>query len=118
MTVPNLRELYGHRYRISHDQAANDRHDPWMFQIPCGGRGVTISPHGEGMLAVECDNRPGVAKRLSALGLRLHQDGDRERTFLCPLDRFDEVAAVVRPRRRRVLDEPQQTRLLAAGTGH
>jgi hypothetical protein len=34
MTVPNLKELFGHRYRISYDQAVEDRNDPWMLQIP------------------------------------------------------------------------------------
>jgi hypothetical protein len=117
---PNLKELFGDRFKIAHDEAASsaERDDPWMMQIPCRGPGVAIYPHGTGVLAVECDNRPGIAKRLTDMGLRLHQNGDCDRTFLFTLDQFEEVAAIVKPRQRRILKEEQRSRFIAAGTGY
>ncbi len=108
MTSPDLRALYGARFRITFDEAAegrSGRNDPWMVQIPCAGKRIMIYLHGAGLLAVQCDNRPSIAKRLADLGLRLVQDGDAEKTFVFPVERFEDVAAIVKPRRRRVLSE-------------
>src|SRR5262245_39488040 len=119
MTPPDLRALYGARFQITFDEAAegrNGRNDPWLMQLPCQGRGVAIYPHGEGLLAVQCDGRPSIAKRLAELGLRLVQDGDAEKTFVFPVERFEEVAAIVKPRRRRVLSE-QHKAVLALHRG-
>src|SRR5262249_46552024 len=66
---PNLREIYGDRYRIGHDAVAttpSERKNPWMMTIPCRG-GVVIYPHGDDVLAVEVDYGPQVAKRLAAI---------------------------------------------------
>jgi hypothetical protein len=105
---PNLKELFGDRYRIGHDSAADkpsERKDPWLTTIPCRG-GVVIYPHGANVLAVEIDFRPNLAKRLAAIpGVRLHQCGDREKTFLFPVDLFDKVAELVRPKRKRRWNE-------------
>ena len=80
-------------------------------------RGVTIYPFGGDRLAVEVDGRPGLVKQLTALpGVGLWQDGDGEKTFLFDVARFEAVAAVVRPRKRRRLPEGQRracTRRLA-----
>ena len=114
MTPPDLKALYGARFQITFDQAAEGRSkDPWMMQIPCAGKGVMIYPHGENLLAVQCDHRPSIAKRLAELGIRLVQDGDAEKTFVFPLDRFEEVAAIVKPRKRRIAS-PAVKALLAA----
>jgi hypothetical protein len=105
-TCPNLKALFGDRYRIGHDPSAvtwGERADPWAMTLPCRG-GVVIYPHGDGMLAVEIDYHRHLAKRVGAIpGIRLHQGGDRERTFLFPLELFDRVAELVKPRRRRRL---------------
>jgi hypothetical protein len=84
-----------------------------MMQIPCKGRGLVIYPHGEGLLAAQCDHRPFIAKRLDALGLRRIQDGDHETTFIFPVERFEEVAAVVKPRKRRVMSQERKEVLRA-----
>jgi hypothetical protein len=69
MTDPvcvNLREQFGHVYRISFDESYDPHHvpkkslDPWMMTIPCA-RGVIIYPHGGTTLAVELDYHPGLA---------------------------------------------------------
>ena len=111
VTPPNLCALFGDRFRIGHDPAAKtptQRSDPWMMQMPCRGQGVTIYPHGEGMLAVQCDNRRFVAKQLADLGLALHQDGEDEKTFVFPVAMFEQVAPIVRPLRRPALTEKQR----------
>src|SRR5262245_31382789 len=112
MTPPDLKALYGARFQITFDEAAEGRRkDSWLMQIPCAGKGVMIYPHGENLLAVQCDHRPSIAKRLAELGLRLAQDGDAEKTFVIPVERFEEVAAIVKPRRRRLLTEEQRAML-------
>jgi len=118
-TIPlNLVELFGDRYRITFDEAYNPSHvpraklDPWMMQIPCRGRGITIYPHGGNVLAIEVDHRRNIAKALAALpGLKLWQDGDDEQTFLFDVSLFPAVAEVVKPKRRpQYTDEQRDAR--------
>jgi hypothetical protein len=59
---------------------------------------TSIYPYGHGLLAVELNDRPGLARKLRRLGLTMHQSGDREKTSLFPLERFPEVAAIIKPR--------------------
>ena len=110
--------MFGDRYRITFDEAYSPRNvpqaklDPWMMQIPCAGRGITIFPHGGNLLAVEVDGRRAIAKKLAALpGLRLWQDGDRECTWLFDVSLFPQVAAIVQPRRRRQFTPEQRETL-------
>jgi hypothetical protein len=108
---PNLKELFGDRFKIGHDPAAvtwGEKSDPWMMTVLCKG-GVVIYPFSDGKLAVEIDYHGGVAKQVAAIpGVRSHQDGDNEHTFVFPLELFDEVAAIVKPRRRRRMTEEQK----------
>jgi hypothetical protein len=113
----NLQERFGHIYRITWDPAYDPdyRHvpkakrDPWYMQTPCAGKGITIYPHGGGLLALECDNRYGIAKRVAALpGVTPWQDGSGEKTFLFPVAMFDQVAAIVKLRKRRRVTEAQR----------
>lgn len=107
MNVINLRERFGKLYRISHDEAAESRNDPWTYTLSCE-RG-TIYPHGGDLLAVEVDGRPITAKKVAALpGVVLHQDGDHEKTFLFHVDLFEQVAELVKPRKRRHLTDEQR----------
>lgn len=108
MNPPNLRELFGDRYRIGHDPAAvtwGERADPWMMTIPC--QNGLIYPHGLNLLAVECLGQ--TARKLVAIpGLTVHQRGDTEWTLLFDVGLFDLVAAVVKPRKRRKWSEEQR----------
>ncbi len=81
MNPPNLKALYGRRYRVTMDEASESRDDIWMMQIPCVGQGVMLYRHGEGLLALQCDGRPIMAKRLLALGLTLVQGTGRRPLF-------------------------------------
>jgi hypothetical protein len=122
-TCINLKARFGKTHRITFDEAY-DHHgvhrsnlDAWMMQIPCQ-RG-TIYPQGGDMLAVEIDYRGPTARAVGALpGVRCHQDGDNEKTFVFHVDLFDQVAAIVKPRRRRVVSEEQRQRLAAMAAQH
>lgn len=112
MECLNLRELFGDQYRITWDEAygaahvPHDRRDPWMMALTCTGHGVMIYPHGGAQLAVEVDRRPSIVARLAALsGVRLWQDGDTEKTFLFDICLFDQIARIVKPRKRRMLTD-------------
>ena len=106
-TCVNLAARFGQDFKVTHDPAARTRRqkrDPWLMQLPCRGKGVTIYPHGGGRLAVEVDGRPGLVKKLAAIpGVVLLQDGDGEKTFRFDVANFCRVAEVVRPHRRRRL---------------
>jgi len=122
MTCINLLDLLGDNYRITFDSAYSARGvprnklDPWMMQIPGQGRGVTIYPYGADMLAVEVDRRPSIVAKLKAIeGLKLHQDGDIEKTFLFDVALFEQVAEVVKPRRKRQVSDQRRQELVSYG---
>ncbi|MGH7178454.1 MAG: hypothetical protein ACREJC_13835 [Tepidisphaeraceae bacterium] len=113
----DLVERFGTQYRITWDPAydpghvARDKRDPWHAQIPC--RYGVIYPQGGDFLAAEVDNHRMLTKPLLAIkGVRLSQDGDHEKTFLFPVELFDQVAAILQPRRKRLVSE-EVRRLLA-----
>lgn len=106
----NLKERFGDRYRITFDEAYDPKHrpkdklNPWMMEIPCE-RG-TIYPDDDANLCVMIAYRPITAKKVGGLpGVELVQDGDHEKTFRFPVELFDAVAEIVRPRRKRHMTE-------------
>jgi hypothetical protein len=119
-TCLNLSELFGDRFRIGHDPVAEtwkEKQDPWMMTILCQ-RGL-IYPYGGTTLAVEIDYRPILAKAVAKVpGVRLYQDGDWEKTFLFDVSLFDQIAAIVKPRKRKQLSEEQRERLADIGKQH
>jgi hypothetical protein len=108
-TCINLRERFGDAYRIRHEESyAAERsefraaEEPWLQIIPC--RHGHIYPHGGNLLAVSTDRRGIMARRLMALGcLTVAQDGSDGINATFPVEAFDQVAAIVRPKRRRRL---------------
>ena len=65
---------------------------------------------------MEVNRRPSIAKKLSALeGLKLHQDGDVERTYLFDITLFEAVAAIVKPRKKRQVSEERRKELASYG---
>jgi hypothetical protein len=115
--LPRPPTHYRDKYQVGLDPAAltlAERRDPWLRTIPC--RFGTIYPFGEGLLAVDVEHHPKKASQLAGIpGVRLHQDGDGEKTFLFPVDLFEKVARVVRPRRK-YQSSPCQLANLMAGT--
>jgi hypothetical protein len=123
MNCLNLRDLFGHMYRVTFDPAYDPKYkrqdglDPWMMQIPC--RFGTIYPQGGTKLAVEIDGHNRIAHKVIGTGVaKLMQDGDREKTLVFDLTDFDVVAPIVQPRRRRHLSEENIARLVAMGAPH
>jgi hypothetical protein len=115
----NLLARFGAVYRIAFDPAYDRRNiprrclDPWAMVMPC--HYGTIYPHGGDVLAIELDVHPVIARRLAALpGVTLYQDGHDEKTFHFPIDLFEQVAEIVRPKRRRTLTAEQKAKLAAA----
>jgi hypothetical protein len=114
----NLLERFGERLKISWDASYDPKGkrnlDPWMMLLPCQGNGVVIYPQGGTRLAVEINYRLPLARKVAALeGLILHQDGNWEKTFLFESTRFEQVAALVKPRRRKQLTEEQRQQALS-----
>ena len=109
----NLRQAYGEDFRIGIDPAYDapglhlDKLDPWCFILPC--RYGCIWPYGGQVLAVDIDYHGRVAKKVAELrGVWVLCDGDREKTYLFHARMFDQVAALVMPRRRRKMSEEQK----------
>jgi hypothetical protein len=117
MLCPNLKQLYGDKYRLAHDPVVRSRKektDPWLMTLPC--KFGTIYPHGAGRLAVEIDYHLGKARQIAQIeGVQLAQDGDNERTYVFPVEVFEQVAQVVRPYRRRRVSPVSQANLVPGG---
>ncbi len=123
MTTPiDLRAAYGHRYKITMDEAAKfdpaGKNDPWLFQIPC--RYGHIYPHSDKLLAYYC-----CGKKIRAHLHREHPElevpqwtDDYEAVFLFPLELFETIAEYAKPKIRRRLSERRRKRLIEAGRAH
>lgn len=119
----NLKERFGDRYRIAFDPAYNPRGrpkkllDPWMMIIPC--RYGEIYPDGGDFLRVDIDGHNRIAARVAELQYcELVQDGDIEQTIRFPVTKFEQVAEIVRPYRRRQISDKERTRLWELGLPH
>src|ERR1043166_8181859 len=116
----NLLQSFGKLYKIRFDPAYDPKGirrknlDPWHMQIPC--KFGAIYPHGGYMLAVEVDYHPGIAKKINQLpGAQLWQDGSHEKTYLFPLELLGSVAEIVKPMKRRQVNEEEKQRLAKIG---
>jgi hypothetical protein len=111
---PNLGELFGDVYRISHDEAAESRNDPWGMTM--NGQLGIVYPFGAGLLAVDVDRHPAAARNVAAIdGVRVYHDGGwrGEMTFVFPVELLPLVAAIVKPRKRRRLSPEQREASIA-----
>ena len=120
MECINLQEQFGTRYRVTFDAAYNPKHvprdklDPCMMQMPCQ-RGV-VYPYGGDLLAVEVEGRRVTANRLRELDCTTtFQEGDSFLAVTFHVADFDEVAAIVKPRRRRQVSDAERQRLASIG---
>lgn len=110
----NLRETYGDRYRIAHEESYAAEHpqfraeeEPWLQVIPC--RHGHIYPGGGDLLMVSTSFRGRIAHRLMALPFaEVVQDGSDGVNATFPADRLDEVAEIMGARRRRVMSPEQR----------
>jgi hypothetical protein len=115
-TCINLKERFGKQYRVVCEDSYYAQYGPrartvdsWLMVMPC--RHGHIFPHGGDLLAASTDKAGGVARRLKALaGVTVHQDGDDGATVLFPVEMFNQVAALMKPRRRRVVNLTEEQR--------
>jgi hypothetical protein len=115
MNCPNLRiwaKAHGYRFRLEQSyQAERAEHrvdGRWYVEVLC--RYGLIYPCGETTLLAYATR--GVKRHLASMGLKRHQtDGDAE-VFKFPVERLDEVAAILKPKKRRTLD-PDRARAIS-----
>jgi len=120
----NLREKFGDRYRVEYEESYHAEHgdgarsdDPMQQSRRC--QACHICPGGDGRLMACTDLAGPISKRLKALEFAaVVQDGSDGANVLFPIDRFDEVAAIMKPRRRRRLSEQHKEKLMAASRDH
>jgi hypothetical protein len=115
----DLKTLAAGRFRLTFDEAASiepgGKKDPWYQVIPC--RYGQIYPFSDSLLAIHSKGS-GIRRRLQAIeGLTvLNWSDDGEAIFLFPQERFDRVAEIVKPRRKRHLSEANKKKLVEAGS--
>jgi hypothetical protein len=123
-TCVDLKAQFGDRFRITYEESYSaDRgdgaraQDPWLLIMPC--RYGRIYPHGGDLLGASTDRRGATARALAALpGVRVVQDGSDGINVTFPKAEFEAVAAIMKPKRRRVLTAEQRERLVAIGAKH
>ena len=117
----DLKEMFGHRYRIERDEAhaaeygdGSRVHDPWLLTIPA--RHGHVYPWGGNRLAFSTTGRGPKAKAISGLPcVRIEQDADDGLTVTFDAADFAVVAKLAKPKTRRKLSPEHKAKLLAAG---
>ena len=124
--VLNLKREFGDRYKIDVDPAFHVPNQPpedkeWLYLIPCGKggedahiytHGYRDSPHALGFFGTSSR----IKKRLLDLPpVEMWVEGDSECLIVFPLASFAQVAAIVRPKKKRRMKAKQQEMFVAAG---
>ena len=106
MDCPNLRELFGEKYRVRREIPLV--RDPWNDYIPC--RLGHICPWGPDLLAACTNPRHSItnAKLKRADFVTVEQDGMDGVNVSFPVERFDEIAEIMRPYQRPQLTDEQR----------
>jgi hypothetical protein len=120
-TCIDLKVHFGNRYRTQYEESYYAErgesarvHDPWLVVIPC--KYGHIYPHGGEYLAASTTHRGAIANQLAALScVRVVQDGDDGLNAVFHIGDFDQVAAVMKPKRRRKLSFEHAEKLATAG---
>lgn len=119
-TCLNLKRKFGKKYRVEYeesyycDRSIRSVEDPWLMIILC--QAGHIYPHGGKLLAAATDKRGTFAKRLAALSCtEVIQDGTDGINAIFDAKHFDEVAKVMRPKRKKQLSQEHKDKLVAAG---
>jgi hypothetical protein len=116
-TCVDLRSLFGHLYKIRHEESYwaerpefRKEEEPWLLIIQCvHGH---IYPHGDDLLAWSSSGRGPIVNKVCRLPyVEVVQDGDDGVNATFPLAHFQEVAEIVKPKKRppkRVLTPEQR----------
>ena len=107
----NLKEQFGDRFKVTYEESYraergdNGRaEDPWLMVMLC--QHGEIYPYGDDQLVASTKVAGGIARALKALPFTtLHQDGTDGVDVIFPADRFEDVAAIMKPRKRRRMTE-------------
>lgn len=116
MDCVNLKKEFGKRYRVKYEESYHAEHgenaraeDPWLMTIPC--RNGHIFPWGGGDLAASTNRLGPVANALKTLPFAtLAKEGSDGVTVLFDVQHFDEVARILKPRRRRRLSPEERAK--------
>ena len=109
----DLKARFGRRFKVRYSEDYHAQYgpraitvDPWYMVLPCiGGE---VYPHGGDRLAafLRSGPRAEALKRLPCVQVKtVGSDGA---TVLFPVDVFDQLVKIIRPRRRRRLSEAQR----------
>lgn len=117
----DIRDRFGRRFKIEYEESYRAERPEfrtaealWLTVIPC--RHGHICPWGGDNLAACTKTAGPVARRLKALPfVDVAQDGSDGVNVVFHVEHLEEVAAIMQPRRRRVLSEPARVRLAEAG---
>ena len=115
MNCIDLKQRFGHRYRVTHDEAAKHERgglqDRWFQIISC--KFGKIYPYGGNKLAFHCQGSKmrGIIKRTFPEFVVVNWTDDEEAIFVFHVDRLPELAKYIRPRRRRKVSESDKRRL-------
>ena len=123
MECVNLKERFGKRFKVGHDEAyfaeRGERgfaDDPQLQIIP-GRRGHVFPGPGD-LLAAFCRRGP-TANRLKALPfVQVYTEGSDGVTVLFSADHLDQVAELLLLKRRRQITEGERQRLVELGRQH
>ena len=116
MDCVNLKREFGEEYHVQYEESYHSEYGsnarvevPWLMIIPC--RNGQICPWG-GRNLVACTNRLGpVANKLIALPFtKVVQEGGDGANMSFDLEHFDEIARIMKPRRRRRLSPDERVR--------
>jgi hypothetical protein len=118
----DLAERFGNRFRVTYEPAYQAEHgprawvnDPWLKIIPC--QHGHIFPWGGTRLAAASNTVGPTAKTLRGLPwVEVAQDGSDGTTVVFDVSRFEEIAEIMKPKRKRVLSDEAKRRLAEAGT--
>lgn len=113
----NLAKLCGDRYRVVDDGTEDPCREerPWCMEIR--GKYGAIYPYGSThfmpeLLAVRVDSPRIWIRDFDHLGLKVRQWGDFEKVFLFPVSMLDEIAGLIKAKRRRQVSPEQKAELL------
>lgn len=113
MECINLKQRFGDRYKVKYEESyyavrsKQTIEDPWQMILLC--QHGHISPWDSSKLAA-CTKHPGrIANRLKGLPFtEAVQDGDDGTNVVFDVAHFDEVAEIMKPRRRRRMSDTQK----------
>lgn len=116
MTCVDLRQRFGDRSRIRREAdgatwyATPDAERVWLLELPC--RHGVVYPHGDSILAAVVTGRQA-RRRILALPCLRSRRGDVELVVTFHVDDAEQVLAVLKPKRRRVLSPAQRAAAMA-----